>query len=186
MANLSTVVLAVAVLLASCSAEAPRFRKSKVQNRPFVLFQRQELPAEDGLVIESDAAEAVAPYPPAGVTPETPFELPTETTEAPQLSQEYGPPAQEYGPPAIEEIAAPAQEYGPPADEEIAAPVQEYGPPIVEVEEGISEDDIIEQEIIAGDIPQPQSERFVVRRFPRTRSARLIRHPSVRVLRFKH
>lgn len=181
MAQITLVILVVAVLAVSCSAEAPRFRKSKVLNNKFVLFQRQELPVEDSQDPEPELA-AVAPYPPAGVTPETPFELPTETTVAPALSQEYGPPAQEYGPPIEEEVAAPAQEYGPPIVEEVAAPAQEYGPP--RIEDDISVDELIEQEIIAGDIPQ--SERLVVYRFPRTRSAPLIRRPSVRVLRFKH
>ncbi|KAL5273635.1 hypothetical protein ACFFRR_000401 [Megaselia abdita] len=178
MANLTLVVLAVAVLVASCSAEAPRFRKSKVLNKKFVLFQRQELPVEDATIPEVEEA-AVAPYPPAGVTPETPFELPTETTVAPALSQEYGPPAQEYGPPA-QEYGPPAQEYGPPAVEEVVAPVQEYGPPIIE-DETHTVDDIIEDEILAGG--NPQSERLVVYRIPKTRS---IIRPSVRVLRLKH
>uniref|UniRef100_T1GBA6 DUF4794 domain-containing protein n=1 Tax=Megaselia scalaris TaxID=36166 RepID=T1GBA6_MEGSC len=137
MAKTALIILAVAILVASCSAEAPRFRKSKVINRKFVQFQRQELPLEDVPEQETEAP-AVAPYPPAGITPETPFELPTETTVAPAPAQEYGPPAQEYGPPAVEEVAAPAQEYGPPAQEygppaveEVAAPAQEYGPPII-------------------------------------------------------
>lgn len=184
MANTTLVILAVTVLVASCSAEAPLFRKSKVFNKNFVLFQRQELPLEDSPAPEVEVA-VKAPYPPAGVTPETPFELPTETTAAPELSQEYGPPSQEYGPPAIEEVDAPVQEYGtpvqeygPPAIEEVVIPSEEYGPPIIE--DGTPVDEVIEREVIEGDIPQP--ERLVVYRVP----ARLIRRPSVRVLRLKH
>lgn len=164
MAKTTLVVLAVAVLVASCYADAPIFRKSRVVNKKFFLFQRQELPLEDSPAPEPKAA-VKAPYPPAGFTPETPFELPTETTVAPELTQEYGPPTQEYGPPAIEEVVVPSEEYGPPI-----------------IEDGIPVDEIIEREIIEGDIPQP--ERLVVYRVPRTRSARLIRRPSV--LRLKH
>ncbi|XP_017001244.2 uncharacterized protein [Drosophila takahashii] len=61
-----------------------------------------------------------APYPPAGLVPDPPFELPTEeAVEFPQPEETYGPPADTYGPPAV--VEEPAEVYGPPD--------QTYGPP---------------------------------------------------------
>ncbi|XP_016959606.1 uncharacterized protein LOC108030923 [Drosophila biarmipes] len=54
-----------------------------------------------------------APYPPAGLVPEPPFELPTEeAVEFPQPDETYGPPADTYGPPA--QVEEPTFVYGPP------------------------------------------------------------------------
>ncbi|KAM8707701.1 hypothetical protein ACLKA7_014779 [Drosophila subpalustris] len=65
-----------------------------------------------------------APYPPAGLAPDPPFELPTEQeANFPQPDLTYGPPEEQpeliYGPPD--------ETYGPPAVEEL--PDQTYGPP---------------------------------------------------------
>lgn len=125
MAKITLIALQLVVLVGLCSAEAPLFRK-------VIRFQRQELPVED--------ASVSAPYPAAGFTPETPFQLPIDA-----------------------QVVYPAQEYGAPTLREVQVPVQEYGPPTN------NEDEIIEQEIIEGDIRQP--ERLVVYR---TRPARLL------------
>ncbi|KAI8037878.1 uncharacterized protein LOC128259698 [Drosophila gunungcola] len=68
-----------------------------------------------------------APYPPAGLVPDPPFELPTEeAVEFPQPDETYGPPAETYGPPAV--VEEPAEVYGPP-DQTYGPPDQTYGPP---------------------------------------------------------
>lgn len=152
MSKITLSLLVVVLVAVSCSAEAPRFRKANFNNRKFRFFQRQEEPA-------------AAPYPPAGVTPATPLELPTET----KPDQEYGPPSQEYGPPAA---ISPSQEYGPPIAED----------PIVLVEEG-SDDKVVAEEqevVLAG---EPLSERVIVYRVP---SARLLRRPVARFIQREH
>ncbi|XP_064551601.1 uncharacterized protein LOC135437557 [Drosophila montana] len=82
--------------------------------------------------------QEAAPYPAAGLTPDPPFELPTEQAadfpepdltygppeEQPELI--YGPPDEVYGPP--DEVYGPPDDtYGPPAVDE--TPDQIYGPP---------------------------------------------------------
>ncbi|KAH8368527.1 hypothetical protein KR084_012738 [Drosophila pseudotakahashii] len=68
-----------------------------------------------------------APYPPAGLVPDPPFELPTEEAEEfPQPEETYGPPADTYGPPALAKV--PAEVYGPP-DQVYGPPDQTYDPP---------------------------------------------------------
>lgn len=155
-------MLVVALAAASCSAEAPRFRKSNFKNRQFQFFQRQEEAAVDPeLTVEVEAK--AAPYPPAGVTPEAPLELPTETTVAPNPDQEYGPPA------------APSQEYGPPAVAE---------DPVVLVEEGADDEVVVEeQEVVLA--PEPESERLIIYRVP---SARFIQRsrPAARFIQLEH
>lgn len=166
--------LVLALVAASCSAEAPRFRKANFRNRQFRFFLRQE---EAPVETEVESKPADAPYPPAGVTPETPLELPTETQQ----------PAQEYGPPAVEE-PAPAQEYGPPAVEE-PAPAQEYGPPVAEepvLVEEVADDEVLveEQEVVLAE--EPQTERLVVYRVPA--AARFVRRRPIaaRIIQLKH
>ncbi|XP_017861134.1 PREDICTED: uncharacterized protein LOC108612684 isoform X2 [Drosophila arizonae] len=66
--------------------------------------------------------QEAAPYPPAGLTPDPPFELPTEQpADFPQPDLTYGPPEEQpelvYGPPEEQ----PELVYGPPDDT--------YGPP---------------------------------------------------------
>ncbi|KAH8384364.1 hypothetical protein KR200_009210 [Drosophila serrata] len=68
-----------------------------------------------------------APYPPAGLVPDPPFELPTEeAAEFPKPEETYGPPADTYGPPPV--VEEPADVYGPP-DQVYGPPDQTYGPP---------------------------------------------------------
>ncbi|XP_034483197.1 pollen-specific leucine-rich repeat extensin-like protein 2 [Drosophila innubila] len=76
--------------------------------------------------------QEAAPYPPAGLTPDPPFELPTEQeANFPQPDLTYGPPEEQpeltYGPPEEE----PELIYGPP-DEVYGPPDDTYGPPAVE------------------------------------------------------
>ncbi|KAL5291406.1 hypothetical protein ACFFRR_010670 [Megaselia abdita] len=168
MSKFTLLILAVALVAVSCSAEAPRFRKANFKNRQFQFFQRQEEALDDAEVtVEADPQPAAAPYPPAGVTPATPLELPTEA----KPSQEYGPPSQEYGPPA--EAASPSQEYGPPAEE-----------PAVLVEEEAADEVVVEEkEVVLAE--EPESERLVIYRVP---SARLMRRsrPVARFVRLEH
>lgn len=83
-------------------------------------------------------------YAPAGVTPEIPFELPTETekpvTEAQQPDEVYGPPEAEtikpdevYGPPETD-AQQPDEVYGPP-EAETQEPDAVYGPPESEAQQ---------------------------------------------------
>ncbi|XP_068148936.1 uncharacterized protein [Drosophila tropicalis] len=74
----------------------------------------------------------VAPYPPAGITPNPPFDLPTEEQPVafPQPDVTYGPPDQTYGPPD-QTYGPPDQTYGPP-DQTYGPPDQTYGPPDAE------------------------------------------------------
>lgn len=97
MAKLTCLIFVVLFVAGICSAEPPRvFGRILNQN---LLFQRQELPEDDG------------PYPPAGNVPELPLE--------PQ-------PAAEYGPPQPPQIPAeiPSTSYGVPIN-----PSQVYGAP---------------------------------------------------------
>ncbi|XP_033149618.1 pollen-specific leucine-rich repeat extensin-like protein 2 [Drosophila busckii] len=69
--------------------------------------------------------QEAAPYPPAGLTPDPPFELPTEqAANYPEPDLTYGPPDEVYGPP--DEV------YGPP-DEVYGPPDNTYGPPTEQV-----------------------------------------------------
>ncbi|KAL7731438.1 hypothetical protein ACLKA6_010593 [Drosophila palustris] len=79
--------------------------------------------------------QEAAPYPPAGLAPDPPFELPTEQeANFPQPDLTYGPPEEQpeliYGPPEEQPeliYGPPDETYGPPAVEEL--PDQTYGPP---------------------------------------------------------
>ncbi|KAH8405320.1 hypothetical protein KR222_005346, partial [Zaprionus bogoriensis] len=98
--------LCTALSLSVVAGEAPRLRF------PGPVSQRQE----------------AAPYPPAGLTPDPPFELPTEQeANFPQPDLTYGPPEEQpelvYGPPEEQ----PELVYGPPEEQ----PVLVYGPPDV-------------------------------------------------------
>ncbi|XP_053954386.1 translation initiation factor IF-2-like [Anastrepha ludens] len=94
--------------VAVAHAEPPRSRAAlRRPSSRFLARQEAEVADDVGAV---DAApptaedEKPAPYPPAGVTPAVPFDLPTET-EAPVPDNVYGPPEEEptpdptYGPP---------------------------------------------------------------------------------------
>lgn len=100
-------VLAVAI----CAIVADPIRQKPLRNR---ILARQQ--------IQPNVASAG--YPPAGVTPSTPFDLPTETEQ----------PDTVYGPPEIEEAAQPDNVYGPP-EIETQQPDTVYGPPEVETQE---------------------------------------------------
>lgn len=115
------VALLLAAILALAQAEPPRFRAA-LRRTPgrFLARQEAEVTADNQPedVPPPVEAEQPAPYPPAGVTPSIPFDLPTET-EAPLPDEVYGPPEEEptpdptYGPPAEEEtatLAAPASD----------------------------------------------------------------------------
>lgn len=135
MAKFYTIVAIIAIALALVAAEPPRFRQSKrfgnlkIQNNRKSYARQEQAP---------DAAPSSAPYAPAGVTPEIPFDLPTET-EAPaaEPDQTYGPPEQTpddtYGPPE----QTPDETYGPPEP----TPDQTYGPPETEDNPAITEPD---------------------------------------------
>lgn len=108
-----SVILALSAIISLDGHEAAQLRfpgPARGRSLPLIL-QRQEL----------------APYPPAGLVPDPPFELPTEeAVEFPPPDQTYGPPADTYGPPEVEEV--PAEVYGPP-DQTYGPPDQTYGPP---------------------------------------------------------
>lgn len=135
MAKLYTIIVIIAFALALVVAEPPRYRQSKrfgnlkIQNNRKTFARQEQAP---------EATPSPAPYPPAGVTPEIPFDLPTET-EAPvaQPDETYGPPEptpdETYGPPE----PTPDQTYGPPEP----TPDQTYGPPEAEDAPAITEPD---------------------------------------------
>ncbi|XP_075156876.1 uncharacterized protein LOC142230130 [Haematobia irritans] len=123
----------VLVLLAViCSNAAnPVHQKSILKRRISARQQLAPTPAPTG-------------YPPAGVTPEVPFDLPTETQQPDTV---YGPPETEpdviippteqpdavYGPPEQEE-QEPETVYGPPTQtEQESQPDAVYGPPETEL-----------------------------------------------------
>ncbi|XP_039967081.1 translation initiation factor IF-2-like [Bactrocera tryoni] len=98
--------LLFAATLAVVHAEPPRFRAA-LRRAPGRFLARQQAAIADNAddVPPVVAADQPAPYPPAGVTPSIPFDLPTET-EAPLPDEVYGPPEEEeptpdptYGPP---------------------------------------------------------------------------------------
>ncbi|XP_016990821.1 extensin [Drosophila rhopaloa] len=107
------VTLALCSILCVNGIEATHLRfpgPAKGRSLPLIL-QRQEQ----------------APYPPAGLVPDPPFELPTEEAiEFPQPEETYGLPAETYGPPAV--VEEPSEVYGPP-DQVYGPPDQTYGPP---------------------------------------------------------
>ncbi|EDV52705.1 proline-rich extensin-like protein EPR1 [Drosophila erecta] len=160
-------LLLIAAMAAVSVAEPARFRgrSSRLQ------FARQEQAPEDQAAPADPAVDiaptpASAPYPPSGVTPEVPFDLPTETEAQPDLT--YGPPAEPdntYGPPD--------NTYGPPAE-----PDNTYGPPA---------DDSVDQapaaDLVPASLIQPRNERLRRRRpIPeKLRSAQTIRSGSVLV-----
>ncbi|XP_039486591.1 proline-rich extensin-like protein EPR1 [Drosophila santomea] len=160
-------LLLIAAMSAVSLAEPTRFRGRSAR----LQFARQEQAPEDQAAPVDPAVDIVptpasAPYPPSGVTPEVPFDLPTETEAQPDLT--YGPPAQPdntYGPPD--------NTYGPPAE-----PENTYGPPA----DGPSDQPPVADPVPAGLI-QPRNERLRSRRptSQKLRSAQTIRSGSVLV-----
>ncbi|XP_016959623.1 uncharacterized protein LOC108030934 [Drosophila biarmipes] len=125
-----------------------RIRSSRFQ------FARQEQAPQDQAASADPSADiaptpASAPYPPAGVTPEVPFDLPTETEAQPDLT--YGPPAEPdntYGPPD--------NTYGPPAE-----PDNTYGPP---AEAPVDQAPVDAAETVPASLIQPRNGRLRTRR----------------------
>ncbi|KAH8405343.1 hypothetical protein KR222_005842 [Zaprionus bogoriensis] len=118
----SSALLVVAAIAAVALAEPARLRS---RSSRFQLARQEEAPvAAEDPIVDAAPTDAPAPYPPAGVTPAIPFDLPTETEAQPDLT--YGPPAEPdntYGPPPA---AEPDNTYGPPP---AAEPDNTYGPP---------------------------------------------------------
>ncbi|XP_023173084.2 uncharacterized protein LOC111600946 [Drosophila hydei] len=101
------------LILALCAAASLDASEAARLRFPGPVLQRQE----------------VAPYPAAGLTPDPPFELPTEqAADFPEPDLTYGPPEEQpelvYGPPEEQ----PELVYGPP-DEVYGPPEDTYGPP---------------------------------------------------------
>lgn len=125
----SSALLILAAVAAVAVAEPVRLRQ---RSSRFRLARQEEAPVAGATEPSIAPTQASAPYPPAGVTPAIPFDLPTETEAQPDLT--YGPPAAEpdntYGPPPAAEpdntygpppAAEPDNTYGPPADDAVAA-----------------------------------------------------------------
>jgi len=162
-------LLLIAAIAAVSLAEPARFqsRSSRFQ------FARQEQAPEEQAAPADPSADiaptpASAPYPPAGVTPEVPFDLPTETEAQPDLT--YGPPAEPdntYGPPD--------NTYGPPAE-----PDNTYGPP---AEGPVDQAPVDAAEPVPASLIQPRNGRLRSRRpVPeKLRNAQVIRSRPVLV-----
>ncbi|XP_037805509.1 uncharacterized protein LOC119599691 [Lucilia sericata] len=118
-------------------------------------------------------------YPVAGVTPEIPFELPTETEHTDFVTQQ---PDEVYGPPEFDaqqpdEVHQPDEVYGPP---ETQQPDEVYGPPeadatpeiIEEVEEETDAEELAEdldEEVVVDENTFEVPARLVTQRFPQRR-----------------
>ncbi|XP_061390790.1 uncharacterized protein LOC133326130 [Musca vetustissima] len=142
MAKFFTIIAIIGVSLALVAAEPTHFRQAKRLGA----LRAQKTVRKSA---RQEVAPSPAPYPPAGVTPEIPFELPTETEQPfaqpdptygpPEVvpDETYGPPEptpdETYGPPEADQpaITEPDQTYGPPETEEeiVATPDETYGPP---------------------------------------------------------
>ncbi|XP_037805481.1 fibrous sheath CABYR-binding protein-like [Lucilia sericata] len=122
---------AIVVLALAICVVADPIRQKPLRRRVSARQQALPTPAPTG-------------YPAAGVTPEIPFELPTETEKPEIVTQQpdevYGPPevdAQQpdevYGPPETE-TQQPDEVYGPP-EAEVQQPDEVYGPPETETQQ---------------------------------------------------
>lgn len=153
-------ILAVAI----CCVVADPIRQKPLRRR---VSARQQL---------AQPTPAPTGYPPAGVTPEVPFELPTETQEPdavygppeaqpeeqPQPDEVYGPPETEaqqpdevYGPPETTETQQPDEVYGPPETTDTQQPDEVYGPPETEANPTDVAEEFPEQEV---PVVQPSEE----------------------------
>ncbi|EDW72664.1 uncharacterized protein Dwil_GK17124 [Drosophila willistoni] len=161
------------LLVIGITAEPARFRSRSSRFQ----LARQEAAADPAQDLAPTAAPA--PYPPAGVTPEVPFDLPTETEAQPDLT--YGPPDNTYGPPAVE----PDNTYGPPPAA-AAEPDNIYGPPPATndapIDDGSSASPAA-AEAIPANLIQPRNGRLRSRRpVPeKLRSAQIIRAKPILV-----
>ncbi|KAH8388838.1 hypothetical protein KR215_001901 [Drosophila sulfurigaster] len=151
----TTTLLILAAIAALTSAEPARLRSRSRSSR--LQLARQEAAPVDP-VVDAAPTPASAPYPPAGVTPEVPFDLPTETETEAQPDLTYGPPAEPdntYGPPA-----EPDNTYGPPAE-----PDNTYGPPAPSADQDLPvEDADPASEPIPASLIQPRNSRLRLRR----------------------
>ncbi|XP_061400621.1 splicing factor, arginine/serine-rich 19-like [Musca vetustissima] len=138
--------LIVFLAVAICFAAADPIRQKPLRRR---VSARQEV---------APPTPAPTGYPPAGVTPEIPFELPTETEKPePQPDEVYGPPEPQepqpdevYGPPETTETNTDAAEEFPQEqapEEEVVVPVEE------ELEEEAEAEDVdeVEEEVLLND-----------------------------------
>lgn len=140
-------IFVVLGLVAICSAEPQRrFITNTNSRRNGAIRSNLRFLARQ----EAAAPEAAAPYPAAGVTPETPFDLPTETEAAPvQPDQTYGPPDSTYGPPAAEEpLSQPDDTYGPPPPEAADGGEDVEAPPADDAASGSNGSDAVSQNLI--------------------------------------
>ncbi|XP_058974430.1 uncharacterized protein LOC131800760 [Musca domestica] len=89
-------------------------------------------------IVAKPIQQQVAPYPPAGLKPDPPFEEeePEITYLPPEPELIYGPPDEVYGPPEPQTTyGVPAETYGPPPavygppEQTYGSPEQTYGPP---------------------------------------------------------
>ncbi|XP_023293292.2 uncharacterized protein LOC111676578 [Lucilia cuprina] len=135
----------VVLALAICVAADP-IRQKNLRRR---VSARQEVlptPAPTG-------------YPAAGVTPEIPFELPTENEQTDFVTQQ---PDEVYGPPEFE-AQQPDEVYGPP-EADVQQPDEVYGPPETDATPEIIEEveEEAEEETDAEEVAEDLDEEVVV------------------------
>ncbi|TDG44074.1 hypothetical protein AWZ03_009499 [Drosophila navojoa] len=123
-------LLILAAIAAVSVAEPARLRSRSSRFR--LARQEEASPAPVDPAVDVAPTPASAPYPPAGVTPAIPFDLPTETETEAQPDLTYGPPDNTYGPPPAE----PDNTYGPPP----AEPDNTYGPPPADTAADLDQD----------------------------------------------
>ncbi|XP_055920807.1 uncharacterized protein LOC129952311 [Eupeodes corollae] len=115
MANIfQSVLIFSAIAVTLCHAGPAKLDKIRTTRNRFLA--RQEVMADEDI-------PAQTPYPPAGIRPKVPFDLPTE--------ERLAAPVNHYLPPSTDAAmfySAPAEFYGPPAET--------YGPPEVNNEDG--------------------------------------------------
>ncbi|KAH8372286.1 hypothetical protein KR093_010936 [Drosophila rubida] len=164
----TSTLLILAALAALTVAEPARLRTRSRSSRLQLARQEAAPPAPEDPVVDVAPTPASAPYPPAGVTPEIPFDLPTETETEAQPDLTYGPPAEPdntYGPPAEPDNtygppAEPDNTYGPPAE-----PDNTYGPPAPSADQDLPvEDADPASEPIPASLIQPRNGRLRLRR----------------------
>ncbi|KAH8307191.1 hypothetical protein KR044_006932 [Drosophila immigrans] len=154
----TSTLLILAAIAALTLAEPARLRSRSRSSRLQLARQEAAPPAPLDPVVDVAPTPASAPYPPAGVTPEIPFDLPTETETEAQPDLTYGPPAEPdntYVPPA-----EPDNTYGPPAE-----PDNTYGPPAPSADQDLPvEDADPASEPIPASLIQPRTARLRLRR----------------------
>ncbi|XP_037805486.1 uncharacterized protein LOC119599681 [Lucilia sericata] len=130
-------------------------------------------------------------YPAAGVTPEIPFELPTENEHTDFVTQQpdevYGPPEFDAQQPDEAEVQQPDEVYGPP-EFNAQQPDEVYGPPEAdttpEIIEEVAEEETdaeevaedLDEEVVVDENTFEAPARLVTQRFPQRR--RLVAVPA--------